>query len=147
MFDWRMFFDTAGAPAAQRAKKIDGKLVRSLLQLPLAITGECEIDDYHSLAIRDLQRGQGVGLPSGEAVAKHIGVSPLDAEQIGIASPHWHDETPLWYYILREAAVLEEGHRLGPVGARIVADVLIGLIDADRDSSVTARASGGRARC
>jgi hypothetical protein len=132
--DWRMFFDTAGAPAAQRAKKMDGKLVRSLLQLPLAITGECEIDDYHSLAIRDLQRGQGVGLPSGEAVAKHIGVSPLDAEQIGIASPHWHDETPLWYYILREAAVLEEGHRLGPVGARIVADVLIGLIDADRDS-------------
>lgn len=75
-----------------------------------------------------------VGLPSGEAVARHIGVSPLNAEQIGIASIGWYDETPLWYYILREAAVLEEGPRLGPVGARIVADVLVGLIDADRNS-------------
>ncbi|WP_052200714.1 peroxidase family protein [Terriglobus sp. TAA 43] len=134
VIDWKMFFDTAGAPAAQRAKKMDGKLVRSLLELPPSITGECEIADYHSLAVRDLQRGQGVGLPSGEAVAKHIGVLPLDAEQIGIASTGWHGETPLWYYILREAAVLEEGNRLGPVGARIVADVLVGLIDADRNS-------------
>lgn len=30
----------------------------------MALTGEYEIDDYHSLAVRDLQRGQGVGLPS-----------------------------------------------------------------------------------
>jgi hypothetical protein len=132
--DWRMFFDTAGTPPAQRAKKMDGKLVRSLLQLPLAITGACEIDDYHSLAVRDLQRGQGVGLPSGEAVAEHIGMLPLDTEQIGLASTGWREETPLWYYILREAAVLEGGNRLGPVGARIVADVLVGLIDADRNS-------------
>lgn len=132
--DWKMFFDFDDAPPAQRSKKIDGRLVRSLLQLPLAITGECEIDDYHSLAVRDLQRGQGVGLPSGESVARHIGVSPLNADQTGLASAGWHDETPLWFYILREAAVLEEGNRLGPVGARIVADVLFGLIHADRNS-------------
>ncbi len=108
--------------------------MRSLLQLPLAITGDCEIDDYHSLAVRDLQRGQGVGLPSGETVAKHIGAPPLVAEEIGLASIGWYDDTPLWYYILREAAVLENGHRLGPVGARIVADVLVGLIDSDGNS-------------
>jgi hypothetical protein len=47
---------------------MDGKLVRALIQLPVAVTGECEIEDYHSLAVRDLQRGQGVGLPSGEAI-------------------------------------------------------------------------------
>jgi hypothetical protein len=134
VIDWSMFFDPTDAPTAQRAKKMDGKLVRSLLQLPLAITGDCEIDDYHSLAVRDLQRGQGVGLPSGETVARHISVPPLDAEQIGLASIGWCDETPLWYYILRESAVLEEGNRLGPVGARIVADVFIGLIDADKNS-------------
>lgn len=132
--DWSLFFDMNDAPSAQRAKKMDGKLVRSLLQLPLALTGECEIDDYHSLAVRDLQRGQGVGLPSGEAVARHIGALPLNSAQIGLASVGWHDETPLWYYILREAAVIEEGHRLGPIGARIVADVLVGLIDADGNS-------------
>jgi len=70
--DWTLFFDAPGATPAQRSKKIDGKLVQALIGLPVAITGECEIKDYHSLAIRDLQRGQGVGLPSGEAVARHI---------------------------------------------------------------------------
>ncbi|MFZ0096728.1 MAG: peroxidase family protein [Pseudolabrys sp.] len=132
--DWILFFDTPGKRTAQRSKKIDGKLVRSLIQLPVAITGECEIDDYHSLAVRDLQRGQGVGLPSGEAVARHLGIATLTAEQIGIASTGWHAETPLWYYILREAAACTGGHRLGPVGGRIVAEVLTGLIDKDKGS-------------
>jgi hypothetical protein len=132
--DWTLFFDAPGAPPAQRSKKMDGKLVRALIQLPVAVTGECDIEDYHSLAVRDLQRGQGVGLPSGEAVARHIGVTPLTAEQVGITSTGWHAETPLWYYILREADACTGGHRLGPVGGRIVAEVLVGLIDADPTS-------------
>jgi hypothetical protein len=132
--DWTLFFDAHGTKSAQRSKKIDGKLVRALVELPIAVTGECEMEDYHSLAVRDLQRGQGVGLPSGEAVARHIGIAPLTAEQIGIASKGWHDETPLWYYILREADVCTGGHRIGPVGGRIVSEVLVGLIDADATS-------------
>jgi hypothetical protein len=132
--DWTLFFDTPGAKPAQRSKKIDGKLVRALIELPVAVTGECEIEDYHSLAVRDLQRGQGVGLPSGEAVSRHIGVDPLTPEQVGIASTGWQGETPLWYYILREADVCTGGQQLGPVGGRIVSEVLIGLIDADATS-------------
>jgi hypothetical protein len=134
VIDWTLFFDTSGATLAQRSKKIDGKLVRSLIELPVAVTGECEIEDYHSLAVRDLQRGQGVGLPSGEAVARHIGVAPLTAEQVGIESTGWKGETPLWYYILREADACTGGHRLGPVGGRIVTEVLVGLIDTDATS-------------
>ena len=132
--DWTLFFDAPRATSAQRSKKIDGKLVRALIQLPVAVTGECEIEDYHSLAVRDLQRGQGVGLPSGEAVARHIGITPLTAEQVGLASTSWHGETPLWYYILREADTCAGGQRLGPVGGRIVTEVLVGLIDADATS-------------
>ena len=132
--DWTLFFDKPGAPLAQRSKKIDGKLARALIGLPVAVTGACEIEDYHSLAVRDLQRGQGVGLPSGEAVARHMGVTPLTAEQVGIASAGWKAETPLWYYILREADVCTGGHRLGPVGGQIVTEVLVGLIDADGTS-------------
>ena len=132
--DWTLFFDLPGARRAQRSKKINGKLVRSLIQLPVAVTGVCEIEDYHSLAVRDLQRGQGVGLPSGEAVARHIGITPLSAEQVGLASRGWRVETPLWYYILREAEVCTGGHRLGPVGGTIVTEVLVGLIDADATS-------------
>ena len=132
--DWTLFFDTPGATPAQRSKKIDGKLVRALIELPVAVTGECEIEDYHSLAVRDLQRGQGVGLPSGEAVAVTSESAPLTAEQVGIASTGWHGETPLWYYILREADACTGGHRLGPVGGRIVTEVLVGLVDADATS-------------
>lgn len=132
--DWRLFFDAPGAVPAQRSKRIDEKLVRSLIELPLAVTGACEMEDYHSLAVRDLQRGQGVGLPSGEAVARHIGAGPLKKEQIGLAFIGWRAETPLWYYILREAAACTGGQRLGPVGGRIVSEVLVGLVDADRTS-------------
>jgi len=132
--DWKFFFDAGGTHSAQRSKKIDGKLVRSLIQLPLALTGEVEIDDYHSLAVRDLQRGQGVGLPSGEAIARFMEIAPLTPEQVGIASVGWQCETPLWYYILRESDICTGGNRLGPVGGRIVADVLVGLIDADAAS-------------
>jgi hypothetical protein len=132
--DWTLFFDTPGAATAQRSKKIDGKLVRALIALPVAVTGECEIEDYHSLAVRDLQRGQGVGLPSGETVARHMGIDPLTAKQVGLASTDWQGETPLWYYILREADACTGGHRLGPVGGLIVTEVLLGLIDADATS-------------
>ena len=132
--DWTLFFDAPGSPPAQRSKKIDGKLVRALIELPVAVTGECQIEDYHSLAVRDLQRGQGVGLPSGEALARHMGIAPLTPKQVGIASTGWQGETPLWYYILREAGACTGGHRLGPVGGRIVTEVLVGLIDADATS-------------
>ena len=132
--DWSLFFDAPGATTAQRCKKIDGKLVRALIELPLAVTGECEIEDYHSLAVRDLERGQGTGLPSGESLARYMGIAPLTAEQIGIASSGWHGETPLWFYILREADVSTGGDLLGPVGGRIVAEVLVGLMDADTTS-------------
>jgi Animal haem peroxidase len=137
--DWKLFFDAPGAESAQRAKKMDGKLVKALIELPVAVTGETEIEAYHSLAVRDLQRGQGVGLPSGEAVARHLGIAPLTADEVGIASTGWHGETPLWYYILREADVCAGGHRLGPVGGLIVAEVLVGLVSADATSFLQSR--------
>jgi hypothetical protein len=43
-------------------------------------------------------------------------------------------ETPLWLYILKEAQVLHDGEQLGPVGGRIVGEVLVGIIDADPES-------------
>jgi len=36
--------------------------------------------------------------------------------------------TPLWYYVLKEAELLEQGLRLGPVGSTIVGEVFIGLL-------------------
>ena len=129
--DWTLLFDAPAHDAPQRAKKIDGRLVRPLIQLPVAITGETDVDEYHSLAVRDLERGQGVELPSGEAVARHVGIPPLTGEQIGLGQVGWKGETPLWYYVLREADVTASGDRLGPVGGRIVAEVIVTLLDRD----------------
>lgn len=129
--EWPRLFDAAGVPPAARAKKIDGRLVGALIALPVAVTGVSEVEEFHSLAVRDLMRGQGVGLPSGEAVARRMGEPPLSAEEVGAYSTKWSGETPLWYYILREADVRQGGDRLGPVGSRIVGEVLIGLLDLD----------------
>jgi hypothetical protein len=132
--DWWLLFDLPGKPPAQRSKRMDGRLPASLINLPAQITGDVDDEAYHSLAARDLQRGQAIGLPSGEAIARFIGAELLDPADIGLSSHGWRDETPLWFYILREADVVGEGDRLGPVGGRIVGDVLVGILDADPES-------------
>jgi hypothetical protein len=132
--DWSLLFDVPGRPAAQRAKRIDGRLPESLIALPQAISGVGERDAYASLANRDLQRGRAIGLPSGEAVARALGVKPLTAEQVGLAESGWTGETPLWIYVLKEADALHAGDRLGSVGGRIVGEVLVGIIDSDPES-------------
>jgi hypothetical protein len=131
---WSLLFDVPGEPVAQRAKRIDGRLPESLVRLPVAITGEVDEDAYHSLAARDLQRGQATGLPSGEAIAHALGAEPLTREEVGLADHGWKEETPLWYYVLREADVQQQGDRLGQVGGTIVGEVLVGIIDADPES-------------
>ena len=129
--EWDRLFDVPGKPPAQRAKLIDGKLVPSLIALPDAITGPVEVDAHRSLAGRDLQRGHAYGLPSGESVARAMGETPLGPEETRLGRAGWSGDTPLWLYILSEAEHRGDGERLGPVGGRIVAEVLIGIIDAD----------------
>jgi hypothetical protein len=56
----------------------------------------------------------------------------LDGE---VARKHGLDiKTPLWYYVMKEAEVREQGQRLGPVGGRIVAEVFVGLLECDSES-------------
>jgi hypothetical protein len=135
VIDWACLFDVPGQPHAQRAKPIDGQLPASLLRLPESITGVVEINAYRSLAARDLQRGMGTGLPSGEAVAHAVGARPLTRQELALGD--WRDETPLWLYILREAAVRGGGDHLGEVGGRIVAEVVVGIIRTDPESYLT----------
>jgi hypothetical protein len=132
--DWTLLFDTPGAPPAQRARRIDGKLVTALIRLPRQITGDVDIDAYRSLAARDLERGEALGLPSGEAVARVAGEQPLSAGELGLEQHGWSGETPLWLYFMLEAAARADGTHLGPVGGRIVTEVLLGILDADPGS-------------
>jgi hypothetical protein len=131
---WPLLLDVPGQPPAHRARTIDGRLPNSLIYLPLDITGTVDEDDQASLEVRDLLRGTATGLHSGEAVARQVGEAPLAPEEIGLTALGWPGETPLWYYILREAAVREDGERLGPVGSMIVGEVLLGVIHGDPSS-------------
>jgi hypothetical protein len=129
--DLAQIFDLPGRPPAQRGKRIDGRLAGSLIGLPEQLTGTVDDDAHRSLAVRDLLRGPITRLPSGEAVARHMGVAPLSADEV---AQIWPQGTPLWFYILKEAEHRGSGDRLGPVGARIVTEVLIGLLRADPTS-------------
>jgi hypothetical protein len=130
--DWAGLFDVPGRPPAQRAKKIDGRLPRSLIELPVAITGDVD-DDLHSLAVRDLERGSGVRLPSGEAVSRELGVAPLSPAELALPD-EWVGETPLWYYLLKESQSRADGDELGPAGGHIVGEVLVGIVKRDPES-------------
>ena len=133
--DWWHFFDVPGKPAAPRnaARRIDGKLSLPLFNLPATVVS----DDVVSLAERNLLRGSRMGLPSGQEVAKRMGITPLTNAQLGLPDPDnagWKGQAPLWFYILKEAELSFAGERLGPVGGRIVAEVILGILDMDRTS-------------
>jgi len=181
-FQWKYFFpdieaETAdGKPLPQPSYKIDTTLVNPLGMLPPAVAV-----NPSSLAERNLLRGLHFDLPSGQRVARAMGLAPMsdhdlelnsaglqsriqklraglkanlgfddgqveqriaqmlqgigitDGEDVAIhrAASDLANEAPLWYYILHEAETQAGAHRLGPVGGRIVAEVLIGLLWGD----------------
>ena len=63
-------------------------------------------------------------------------VNVLSNATLGLSNdPGWGGEAPLWFYILKEAELPPyNAERLGPVGGRIVAEVLVGLLQRDPNS-------------
>ena len=156
--DWGYFFDLGGTQP-QHAYRLDASLIPALRLLPGQAAGTAST----ILATRNLLRGQQLGLPSGQDVARAMGVKPLADDKILIGqalgpgmdtttsitalSPAFAGKAPLWTYILAEAAnetfKVRDGKivgtrspdsRLGPVGGRIVAETIVGLLEADPSS-------------
>ena len=76
-----------------------------------------------------------MGVPSGQRVAKAMGVAELAPADLDDLKPfHLEQRAPLWFYVLREAQVTADGKHLGPVGGRIVAEVITGLVRGDGQS-------------
>jgi uncharacterized delta-60 repeat protein len=105
------------------------------------------------LAEATLIRDASVGLPSGQQACQLAGVDVLGTDQLArepaleefLRDNGMLNRTPLFYYLLREAEVAGRsapgklpGTRLGPLGSRIVAEVILGLLNADQDSYVHA---------
>ncbi len=69
------------------------------------------------------------------------------AAECGLGEHGWDRETPLWFYILREASVRHDGDRLGDVGGRIVGEVLSGSSTPTRKAfALFSRTGGPRCR-
>lgn len=132
--DLHELFDTREGRQTEKTGKLDTKLSSDLLQLPSNVDNQ-----RRSLASRNLLRGQSFLLPSGEEVARRLERPETEISQIAGASG-LNGGTPLWFYILKEAELIgrEEidgtrspGEGLGPIGATIVAETIIGLIELD----------------
>jgi hypothetical protein len=131
---WPTFFDF-GDGNMRPNKLIDSKISTPLFNLPLAAIASG--DPPTSLPQRNLLRQVTWQLPSGQSIARHMRVQALSGSDLGELKDfglNLHESTPLWYYILKEAEVFEKGSHLGPVGGRIVGEVIIGLLQLDRNS-------------
>jgi hypothetical protein len=141
--DFNAFFSTGiSVPVNNKARKIDSVLANGLESIPGG-SGIMAI-----LATRNLRRGLALGLPSGQGMAGLFGIAPmttvqltqgLPANEVAVLNSNGGillQKTPLWYYVLREAAVLQSGDQLGPVGARIVADTFVRMLKRDANSFV-----------
>src|SRR5712692_8066601 len=134
---WALFFQFEGSKLTpQPSRKIDTKLSFGLNILPENVAA-----GIHALAERDLKRGKALGLPSGQAISRTIGLPEdliLHAADLRPLPDHliqvFGENTPLFFYLLKEAEKISAGRRLGPTGGRIVAEVFIGLLRADPSS-------------
>ena len=188
--DWSLYFDINGSGAkggkqrVQPAYKIDTSIVNPLAFLPEFSTPPAAVGtkltvktlqstevSHHSpnnLAIRNLWRGNSMGLPSGENVARAMGLVPLKPSELWVGKAQKQDDgtpdkvsdianiaggafinkSPLWFYCLAESNAqwlkevkgksVDKANKtptsLGPVGGRIVAETLIGLLLGDSHS-------------
>jgi len=146
VIDWDFFFELSGPPGhplRNMSRKFDTFLSPSMLRLRPPTISDLPV----SVAERDLRRGRVFLLPSGQSCARALGIEPITElnipNEVIKAQNALKDEnmlvvdirenTPLSYYVLREAAVLG-GNQLRGVGAWIVAETFVGLLLNDPDS-------------
>jgi hypothetical protein len=130
---WPFFFELDEDEGPALSRRIDTELAAPLVTLPgepPERDGQDEEErDLRSLTRRNLLRGLSMQLPDGHRVALAMGIEPLTVEELGFDP--LDEPPPLWHYVLKEAETRENGERLGAIGGRIVAEVLIGLAELD----------------
>jgi hypothetical protein len=134
---WQTFFNFGGSftTAVRPNKRIDTHISTPLFHLPLGAIASG--DPPTSLPERNLLRHITWSLPSGQALAGVMAQPPLGPEvfpELRQFNLGLERNTPLWFYILREAEIINDGIALGGVGARLVGEVFIGLLQLDPTS-------------
>jgi hypothetical protein len=141
--DWSRFFERNPSSPPQKAKRFEPLLNTLLLDLPNGVIPSNVPAAERSLATRNLRRSEALELPSGQDVARAMGVDALSAADLRAAAANAGapaqipltdaqlNQCYLWYYVLAEAYHQTNGTHLGDVGGRIVAEVFVGCLDAD----------------
>jgi hypothetical protein len=161
---WSKFFNEAGKTTARPVRQFDASLAHPLFQLPVSVQPDTQSSSLLAVRnlLRGrkmgLPSGQQVARLTGvtpltpaqlsQSHRIHVQIPIVggvvnvldesDAQnqtlQQTFADPGWGGEAPLWFYILKEAEIIGRGRQLGPVGGRIVAEVLVGLLQRDLNS-------------
>ena len=154
LIEWGTFFDglpTSGPQAS--SNYIDTSVSMAMHGLSpgtIRLSNRLEPPDPSNLPVRTLLRGARAELPSGQEVCEALlaqgRIRPDDClttsrlvqdtcdhsgsvlREIGLGQ-----NTPLFYYLLKEAELAAGGLSLGPVGSHIVSEVIQGALEADPD--------------
>ena len=160
MIEWGRFFD--GLPASGptvSSSYFDTSIVRPLHELSPSIIRLCSklerLSEPPRLPVRTLIRGARAKLPSGQEVAdalvKQGAIEPQDrltsaeltkdtCNRSGsvLRGVGLEENTPLFYYLLKEAELRAGGLALGPIGSYLVAAVIESALGADPDGYLEA---------
>jgi hypothetical protein len=163
--DWDFFF-RATDTELNRGQNIDTFITEVLYELPpetIALFRSAGAprtlkEFMMPLPELTLKRGSKIHLPSGEQFAGCFGfpkigrtdIPALPEDRAFFDNAEFHDRTPLWYYLLREASLEmtqepEPGNpfgapiqKLGSIGSQIVAEVFFQVLATDADSILNA---------
>jgi hypothetical protein len=100
IIQWERFIGPGGGK--NKARRIDTKLTDGLFHLQNLQGQEETPADAARLAVRNLLRGYGLRLPTGQAVANRLGLPVLTASQLEAAA-----SSPRQAQVLRSARFLE----------------------------------------
>lgn len=143
VIDWAYFANSEAS--GEFSNKIDAKVTSKVFNLPPTAIPD-SVKDVGNLPHRNLIRSKQVKISSGEEIAEvynlpdHQVLTPDEIEpdkekqklfklgNNGVYSVKNQFRTPLWYYVIKEAEIKCGGEQLGPLGGRIVAEVIAGGI-------------------
>lgn len=158
VLEWGRYFDglpRSGPPAA--SSFIDTAIVEPLHSMPTETVRLCSrtgnTSESARLAERTLLRGARSSLPIAQEVSRtlvaegaieegdaltaaELTADAFDRSGSTLAKLGLSNETPLFYYLLKEAELRSGGLSLGPIGSYTVGEVLLHLLEADPDGYV-----------
>ena len=159
LVEWGTFFDgmpTSGPQASSNFIDTSvSQAMHGLSPATIRLANPLEPPDPSNLPVRTLVRGARAQLPSGQEVADGLLTAGRIKRDDRLTTPELtadtcdhsgtvlrevglEENTPLFYYLLKEAELRGGGIALGPVGSHIVSEVIQGALEADPDGYISA---------